>query len=53
MRFSPVLSVAAVADLPLTLGPYVSVTKLQRLSTDQNHVLGMVSWSAKMKITQR
>ena len=53
MRFSPILSVAAVADLPLTLSPYASITKLQKLSADQNHALGMVSWSAKMKVTQR
>lgn len=53
MRFSPILSVAAVADLPLTLSPYASATKLQKLSATQNHALGMVSWSAKMKVTRR
>jgi len=53
MRFSPILSVAAIADLPLSLSPYVSVVKLQKLSATQNHALGMVSWSAKMKVTQR
>ena len=53
MRFSPVLSVAAIEDLPLSLSPHASVTKLQKLSATQNHALGMVSWSAKMKVTQR
>ena len=53
MRFSPILSVAAEADLPLALAPYVSVLPLRSLSAAQNHALGMVSWCAKMRVTHR
>jgi hypothetical protein len=51
VRFSPILGVANVDDLPQSLGPFAEFSMLDSLSLAQNHVLKFTTWCTKLAVT--